>query len=519
MKKQILSNLTSNYLLNFVGMALGFFLVPFLIGKLGSDIYGIIVLTESTIAFFEILTISLRQALSRHATFAYSQKRMDEFTEYLSTSLRMLYFSTIFILLAGFAISYFFPVLFRVPRGYGLQSQWHFFMISTSFAVSALNIPYWSALYAKQRYDLINFSSSFGLILRALFIYLFYSFAPKEHISLAAYGFIYMAMTLGQNSLIYYWYRANFAGIHLSMRSFKAEKVRNILSFSAHTSISRVSMVLSQNAANILVNIFWGPAMNTVYSLILKLPMLMHRIFSETSYALTPTFTDLAAKNDRKKSEKLLYMYSKLLAIITYPLLWTLILLSHLIIEWWVGPGFSLAGDLMPLYVIILFANIPVSVTGCVLNAHGRVKLPSLLSLGSAILNLTLCFVLGVTFNMGLFGIALAALVSTKSLGLFFLPAYTCRILGISVRKYYMETLLKPFLLSALLLAGGFWTLQILVPEHGKSDLIGLFLAAYAVHYLSAYRWLLNDEEKGHMKDIVRIVKERLGLSQAAPAK
>ena len=186
-------------------MALGFFLVPFLIGKLGSAVYGIIVLTESTIAFFEILTVSVRMALSRHATFALAQGKVDEFVEYISTGLRILCFSAAAVTLFGVTLSYYFPYLFKVPEGYAGQSQVHFFLISAAFAISIPNIVYWSALYAKQRFDLINFSTSFGLIMRAVCIFLFYSLVPKKYISLTAYGFIYLAMTVTQNYMIYFW--------------------------------------------------------------------------------------------------------------------------------------------------------------------------------------------------------------------------------------------------------------------------------------------------------------------------
>ena len=66
-KNLIIKNLASNYLLSFFGMALGFFLIPFLVGKLGKDVYGLIVLAEATLAFFERTICVSRSPIKRRS--------------------------------------------------------------------------------------------------------------------------------------------------------------------------------------------------------------------------------------------------------------------------------------------------------------------------------------------------------------------------------------------------------------------------------------------------------------------
>ena len=99
MRNVIIKNIASNYFLGFFGFVLGFFLVPFLIAKLGKDAYGLIVLAEVVTGFFEIGTISVRIALSRYATFSLSQNRLDEFSEYLSAGRVILAFSSALVLI------------------------------------------------------------------------------------------------------------------------------------------------------------------------------------------------------------------------------------------------------------------------------------------------------------------------------------------------------------------------------------------------------------------------------------
>ncbi|NQT95805.1 MAG: hypothetical protein HQ572_05085, partial [Candidatus Omnitrophica bacterium] len=81
MKNQVVKNLGAHYIAKLMGMLLGLFLIPFLVRKLGKDAFGLIIITESVIAFFQIATISLRISLSRHATFALAQGNKDNFVE------------------------------------------------------------------------------------------------------------------------------------------------------------------------------------------------------------------------------------------------------------------------------------------------------------------------------------------------------------------------------------------------------------------------------------------------------
>jgi len=170
MKTQIIKNLFSNYLVNSLQMILGILVVPFLIIKLGKEAFGLIVLVESTIFIFEVMVGSVRIALSRHATYALAKGDLDEFIQYLSTGKYILFVVGGIILLLGSLVSCFFSYIFKVPLDLVLSSKLLFLLVTSSFFITVPNIVYWSILYSKQRFDLLNLASSIGLISRALSI-------------------------------------------------------------------------------------------------------------------------------------------------------------------------------------------------------------------------------------------------------------------------------------------------------------------------------------------------------------
>ncbi|MFC1704255.1 MATE family efflux transporter [Candidatus Omnitrophota bacterium] len=503
-KKQIVKNIMSNYMLNFIGMFLGFLLIPFLVKKLGQEAFGLTVLAESTIIFFEIATISVRIALSRHATFALAQKKMDDFIEYLSTGRFILFFSTILVFIGGSLLSYYFPVVFKVPAVYSAQSKILFFLITVAFSISVLAIVFWSVLYAKQRYDLINISSSIGRIVRAALIFILFSLLPPKFISLSTYGFVFLAMICMENFMVYWWCKRVMPGIQISMMRFKKEKVKDILSFSAHTSVTRISFLLYHNTANILINLFWGAGFNAIYGISLKIPLIMERLFLATSWTLAPTFTDLVAKNDRRRFKMLFFMYTKLITVITAPILLLIVCMAQPIISLWVGDEMNLAGKVLLIHIVPLFVTVPFAVCGCITTAYAKVKIPSRVNLGSAILNIALILFLTKFFNLQLFGIAIASSSSRFLASALFASYYACKVSNISLKKYLIGSFVAPFLWVGLIMGGCFAIIYSLQSNFSFSLISILLLSVFTVIcYGGAYKIVLSEEERYHIRDII----------------
>jgi len=456
MKKQIVKNLATNYLGNFLGMALGFFVTPFLIRKLGKEAFGITVLAESIIAFFQIFAFSVRISLSRYATIALSQKNEKEFVEYLSTGRRILFAGMILTFLAGTIVSFLFPTIFRVPLQLVQESRFLFFLITIAFAITIPNIVFWSVLYAQQRYDLINISNFGGIILRIICIFFLFSFLPKSFVNIITYGFIYLAMTWGQNFLVFIWSKFIMPDLRISNKEFTLSKVKEIISFSGYSSLGNLGMVFHDTVMNIVVNIFLGPLYNAIYSISIRIPNMLKRLFQEPSASLTPTFTDLITKKDQIRTEMFFSMYLKLINLIIFPLGVSLILFSQAIISAWVGKDFYEAAMAMPYFIIVSLMTIPASVCSCLITAHGTIKIPTFVSLGIAFLNIGLSCFFGFVLKEGIIGIGLATLLSNFLGSVIFLPLYTCRIVHIKARIYFIEAMLKPLILAITVMGGIF---------------------------------------------------------------
>lgn len=517
LKKQIPQNLMTNYFATGINMLLGLLIIPFLIKKLGKDAFGLVILAESIVAFLELATIGIRLSLSRHATFSFSQDKNEDFLEYLSTSRYILLGLAAVIAAIGLGVALNFPRLFHVPDLYVGESKKLFSLITLSCVVTTVNIVFWSVLYVKQRMDLVNIAASSGVFLRAVGIFVLFSLLPKPYITLTTYGFIYLVMVCARESLIYVWHKKLIPGIKLSLKYFRVSKIREMASFGAFSTIGQISAIFNDQAANVIVNIFWGAGFNAIYGVGLKFPMMMKRLFLEPTWVLTPTFTHLAAKNDKARLETIFFMYTKIISIITIPLCLILIYFARPIILIWVGSDFSPAIDILRIQMVSLLVALPFCVSAVVNNAYARVKIPSFISLAAAASNIALCIILGKIFSLGLVGIAMASAIPTFLAFTLFAPYYSCKTAGLSLKQYLIKTFLLPCMWAFFIYGAWFVSLEKIKFSISTEGFLIFYTAVTGLILTAAYGWgvfifLLNGKEKGYIKEILRNIIAGTGI-------
>ncbi|OGR85665.1 MAG: hypothetical protein A2901_07820 [Elusimicrobia bacterium RIFCSPLOWO2_01_FULL_54_10] len=504
-----MKNLFTNYLTTFLGLALGFILIPFLIHKLGKDAYGLIVLAESTIAFFEMASVSIRMSLSRFATLALAQNKKNEFESYLSTVRVILIVSSLLVLAVGLGLSASFDRIFQVPAQFHSQSRALFLLISIAFATSIPNMVYWSVLYANHRYDLINMSTTYGIIFRAASLLLIFSFLPSRYVSITTYGLVYVLTLWIQNLAVYLWVRKIMPGLKIAARSFNAVKAKEVLAYSGYVGLGQASGLLKYNVTAILINLFWGPAYNAIYAVGMKFPSILTRLFEEATWSLTSTFQELVAQDDRGKIRRLYYLYTKFVTLVTAPICFTLIFIAKPLILLWVGADFIYAATLLPILLVPLFFQIPLGVSGCLIQAHGKIKMPSVGSLIAACGSILLGIVLARVFDLGLIGFAVShALVSCFYM-IGFSSWYACKISGIPVIDYWQKAMILPWLWSAIMSFGCFFLMERLLAEKSYA-LAGLTLiGSIFIYGIAAYWVVLDSTEKEQLDKVFKFGQKR----------
>ncbi len=517
MKKQIAINILSNYAGRLVGLLIGFFLVPFLISKLGKELFGLILLFESLMLIVEAVSTSIRVALSRFVTFALAQDSKDEFKAYLSTGRSLFWVISVFIFILGFTMSAFVPQIFRVPITEQNNCRLLFLLMTGAFAITVPNIIYWAGLYAKQRFDLINLANSTAGILRGVLIFIIFSLFTGRTVSIVTYGWVYLAITWAQNFMIFVSFRRIFPGVRIPIFGhWDTQKIRSVLSFSFYSLTGHLSQMFHDNIINFIVNRLWGPAANAFYGIGMKFPMILEGLTAHPTWTLTPTFTDLEARNEKARFKQLLFSYTKALAILVAPTCMVLIAFSYALIHVWVGDSFAESASLMVIALLAQLLYLPTLAAHNLPNVFGKVKLPALLNIVSALSSVALGLYLSKGLRMGLPGITLGACSVSVVYSCIFIVPYSLRLAGLSTSEYLRSTYLKPLACTALCFGGGF--ILLLYTERSfiisPMAIVTMFICSL-IYAVATYHKILDDAERGHVRDTWQNIRRRLYSSHS----
>ncbi len=512
MKKQIAINILSNYAGRLVGLLIGFFLVPFLISKLGKELFGLILLFESLMLIVEAVSTSIRVALSRFVTFALAEDSKDEFKAYLSTGRALFWVISVFIFILGFTMSALVPQIFRVPIAEQNNCRILFLLMTSAFAITVPNIVYWAGLYAKQRFDLINLANSSAGILRGVLIFIIFSLFTGQTVSIVTYGWVYLAITWAQNFMIFISFRRIFPGVRIPVFGhWDTQKIRKILSFSFYSLTGHLSQMFHDNIINFIVNRLWGPAANAFYGIGMKFPMILEGLTAHPTWTLTPTFTDLEARHEKARFKKLLFSYTKALTILVAPTCMVLIAFSYALIRLWVGESFTESTTLMIIALLAQILYLPTLASHNLPNVYGKVKLPALLNIVSATCSVALGLYFSKGLQMGLPGIALGVFSMSVIYCCFFVVPYSLRLAGLSISEYLGVTYFKPLICAMVCFGGGFGLLLVLEKRFLISPMAILVMGICSLIYaIGTYHKILDDAERGHVRDTWQTIRSRL---------
>ncbi len=512
MKKQIIANILSNYAGRVVSLLIGFFLVPFLISKLGKELFGLILLFESLMLIVEAVSTSTRMALSRFVTVSVAQENWEEFKAYLSTGRSLFWVISAFVFLVGITISPLVPFIFRVPAAEQNNCRILFLLMTSAFAITIPNIVYWSGLYARQRFDLINLASSMGIITRGLLIFLIFSFFSGETVSIVTYGWVYLAITWLQNFIIFVLFRRMFPKIRIPIFGhWDTQKIRSVLSFSFYSLTGHLSQMFHYNIINFVVNRLWGPAYNALYGIGTKFPSILEGLTAHPTWTLMPTFTDLAARNENQKLKKLLFSYTKALTILVAPTCLVLIAFSYALIQLWVGDDFSESANLMVIGHLAQLFYLPILATHNLPTVYGKMRLPALLNIVMAVSSVISGLYFAKVLNMGLAGIALGINAVAVIYSFVFMVPYCLNMAKLPAGEYMRVTFFRPLVCAVLSFGGGLGLIYFIEKGFSISILaIGIMAVCAAMYAFATYYKVLDPTERGYVLETWQNIRRRL---------
>ena len=363
---------------------------------LGVTDYGIYNAVGGFVAMFSVLTGSLSAAISRFITLELGKGDQEKLTRIFSTAviIQVLIGLVIIVLVEAFGI-WFLNHKMSIPPDRLVAANWVLQFSLLTFAINLLSVPYNATIIAHERMSAFAYISLLEAACKLLIAFLV-GYAPFDN--LIFYGLLMCLVALLVRSTYALYCKRHFAECHVRWR-FDRGLFREIAGFAGWNFIGASSGVLRDQGVNVLLNVFYGPAVNAARGIAMQVSAAVGQFTQNFLTALNPQITKSYAQGERDYLMKLVFQGSRLGFYMLLLLSLPIIMETHTVLQLWlkIVPDHAVVFvRLILIYVMTEAISYPL-VT--LMLATGRIRNYQIVVGGCQMMNFPIAYVL---LKMGL---------------------------------------------------------------------------------------------------------------------
>lgn len=302
--KRIAKNTLLLYFRMLFMMAVSLFTSRVILNTLGVEDYGINNVVGGIVAMFGFINSSMTSATQRYITFALGKGEKERLKTVFSTSLQIHSLIALLIVLLGETIGMWFLYnKMQIPSDRMEAAFWVLQCSIVSTVVMIISVPYNAAIIAHEKMSAFAYISVLEVVLKLLIVYILVVFSVDK---LILYAFLF----LGIQIFIRFCY-----SIYCN-RHFKETKYRHVwdkalfkemTGFAAWSLFGNLSAVLFTQGLNMLLNVFFGPAVNAARGVAVQVQHAIQQFVGNFQMALNPQITKNYAKGEMQEMYNLMY--------------------------------------------------------------------------------------------------------------------------------------------------------------------------------------------------------------------
>ncbi len=450
----------SNWFAMAANLAVGFFLAPFVVHRLGNLAYGVWILTVSTVAYLGLLDLGLASSVVRYVSKAYATQSHEEASELFSGVLWVrLQISAMVLLIAG-TLAVLFPHIFKVPPGLAANARFAVLIIGLASATYMALGVYGSVLSALNRYDLRTYATLTQLIVRVVGVV---SVLRAGH-GIVALAICELASVLIGSAIVLALARRIYPELRLQLGRPRREVLRKIWSYSFYAFLLTVAIQLIYETDNLVVGAVVSASAVTFYSIGNSLCNYARQLISAMTLAFTPAASGYDAQGESAKLRALYYHGTRATMIISLPIAITFLIRGTTFIALWMGPQYApTSGPVLAILAVAFMLNAPNSVASSIAWGVGKHKIAAMWIVPEAIANFTLSIFLARW--IGIYGVAIGTLIPNLVTSQVMWPRLVRQLVGVTYHEVWREIWGPVYLCAIPFAAASYWVNRILPPQ------------------------------------------------------
>lgn len=293
----------------FVVMVIALYVSRVTLRVLGVEDFGIYNVVCGFVSMFTFLNSAFTTGIQRFYNYEYGKNGMKGANIVFLNALivQVVMSAIILVLLESVGLWYMYEKMV-IPQDRFVSAMWVFQISVLSTVVMMLQVPYNAAILAHEKMDFFAFLSVLNQLLKLVIVIMLQYMSGDK---LILYGFLFLGVTLIDLFLNVLYAHAKFSEINYRAKA-DSSLLKQMLSFSGWNVFGKFSFVMREQGLNMVLNLFFGPALNAARGLTFQVTGALNGFVSNIGVAVKPQLTQSYAQGDMKRVFALFYIMSKL---------------------------------------------------------------------------------------------------------------------------------------------------------------------------------------------------------------
>lgn len=307
-KRRVLKNTLYLYSRMFITIIVSLYTSRITLQYLGVEDFGIQNVVGGFVSMFGFITVTMSNASIRFFSISLGRGNVKQLTEIFKTTV------TIYIVLIS--------VIFIIAETFGLWFVWYrlnipaerhsaamiIYQISLlTFYTGLIRIPYNSTIIAREQMSFFAYTSIVEVVSKLVIVFLLV-LSPFD--KLIFYSTMILVVSAGTTIWYVQYCKKRFSECIFAVNKDK-ENFKAIFSFAGWNFTSNIGDVLIDQGINILINIFFGPAVNAARAIAYTVKTQIQNFSWNFLIAATPQITKLYALGEKQEMSNLVNQTSK----------------------------------------------------------------------------------------------------------------------------------------------------------------------------------------------------------------
>lgn len=374
--RRIARNTLMLYLRMGASMLVSLYTARIVLGTLGEVDYGILNVVTGCVAIFTFLNGALSGSTSRFLTYELGQGNIEQLKRTFSATIVIhLLLALAIIILSETVGLWMLTQKLVIPADRMTAAHWAYQIGILSMVISIIQVPYGAAIIAHEKMDIYAYMSLFDVGAKLLLAFLIQVIGGDKMIIWAV-----MTMIVGVLYTIVYIIYCNKQFDEARNIRFHNDKplYKQLFSYSWWDLIGQISVMLQGQGINILLNMFFGPIVNTARAISYQVQGALTQFANNFMLASRPQIIKLYAADKIDEMMRLVYLSSCMAFYLSFVLTLPLCLELRYVLNLWLG---EYPAETIPFTMLILVNSLIVNIKSsrvAAIHATGHIKLTNI---------------------------------------------------------------------------------------------------------------------------------------------